>query len=269
PEAAMFDVKSILTQILGAGGQQAGAGAPRPHGQSGAQTGSGDLMTQVQDFAKGNLGGLAGGAIAGSLATVLLGGKGGKGPQISPSAMKLGGLAILGGLAYKAWQNHQAMQQEKAGGHPAPPPPPPQAPVQIAPPPPQTPFAPGGQDEQKLGELLIRAMIAAARADGRIDGEEIGRIREGLKASGAGDDQTFLIEQLGKPDDLDEIAREAQGPEVASEVWLAARLAIEPDAPAEQAFLRNFAQKLGLDAQLVTQLEATAAQAKQSGVATH
>ncbi|MBB3973996.1 tellurite resistance TerB family protein [Hansschlegelia beijingensis] len=263
----MFDARTILDQLLGAG-QQAGKGRPAPSGdrrpapQGG---GSGDLMKQVQDLARGNLGGLAGGAIAGSLATVLLGGR--KKSPLSGSGMQLGGLAILGGLAYKAWQNYQAKQAEQGGGQQQPAAPEP-GPVQIAPPPAETPFAPStANEEQTLGLLLVRAMIAAARADGRIDGEEISKIRQGLQASGsAADEQAFLLEQLGRPDDLDGIAAEARGPQIASEVWLAARLTIDADTPAEQAFLKTFADKLGLGAPLVAHLEATAAQAKQSGV---
>ncbi|HEY0292417.1 MAG TPA: tellurite resistance TerB family protein [Hansschlegelia sp.] len=266
----MFDVKTILDQLVGAGANANQAGRPTgqpgrvPSTGGGPLGGAGDLMGQVQDLARGNLGGLAGGAIAGSLASVLLGG-GRKGPQISGSAVKLGGLAILGGLAYKAWQNYQEKQAGAAGSpHPAPQ----SGPVQVAPPPAETPFTPStAGEEQELGQMLVRAMIAAARSDGRIDGDEIAKIREGLKAAGAGgDEQTFLIEQLGKPDDLDGIAAQARGPELASEVWMAARLTIDADSPAEQAFLKTFADKLGLDAPLVAHLEATAAQARHSGV---
>lgn len=262
----MIDARKILDQLLGAGGPLSGGGGvqhrpPATAPQGTRSAGSGDILSQVQDLARGNLGGLAGGAIAGSLASILLGG--GKGPKISGSAVKLGGLAVLGGLAYKAWQNYQEKQAAPQAPSPQ------SGPVPIAPPPAQTPFTPSGpSDEQQLGLLLVRAMIAAARADGRIDGEEIAKIREGLKASGAGaDEQTFLLEQLGKPDDLDGLAAEARGPELASEVWLAARLTVDADSQAERDFLASFGSKLGLDPALIAHLEATAAQAKQSGVA--
>jgi uncharacterized membrane protein YebE (DUF533 family) len=276
----MIDAKKILDQLLGSGGGFGSPAPTKPHGRPGQPGGygqnrgndygsqsssggsAGDILSQVQDLARGQLGGVAGGAIAGTLASVLLGGGKSKGPALGGSAMKLGGLAILGGLAYKAWQNYQQSQS-------APQQPTPQAgPVAIAPPPAETPFQPTTpNEEQSLGLLLVRAMIAAARADGRIDGEEISKIREGLKASGAdGDEQTFLLEQLGRPDDLDGLVADARGPELGSEVWLAARLTIDPDTAAEQDFLRRLADKLGLDAGLVAHLEATASQAKQSGV---
>lgn len=293
----MLDAKKILDQFLGAQGkggqggglaeslggalerfgggqntpaqQNRGDGSPWGGGQPSGGSGGG-LGGALDSFTKGGglgggLGGVAGGAIAGTLASVLLGGGKGKSPiKMGGSAMKLGGLAILGGLAYKAWQNYQ----DKGQAAPAPAPQPPAAPVQIAPPPQETAFTPStSQEEQTLGLLLVKSMIAAARSDGRIDGDEIAKIRDALKAAGAdGDEQAFLLDSLGRPDDLAAIAAEARGPELASEVWLAARLTIDPDTPQEQAFLKNFADKLGLGAPLVAHLEATAAQAKRSGV---
>lgn len=279
----MLDAKSILDQFLGSGGGSNRGmgdilkrmGGPAAPGGKGSAGGSGDLMKQVEGLAKGNLGGVAGGAIAGTLASVLLGGKGSKkGPALGGSAMKLGGLAILGGLAYKAWQNYQANQAPAPGApYPYPQAPghqtqPQSAPIEVLPPPTETPFSPStSADEQKLGLLLIRAMIAAACADGRIDREEIGKIKEALKAAGAeANEEEFLLEHLGQADDLDAIAAEARGPELGSEVWLAARLAIDPDTPAEQYFLQALAAKLKLDEAHVAHLEATAAQAKASGV---
>ncbi|WP_020180982.1 DUF533 domain-containing protein [Methylopila sp. M107] len=256
----LADVVGGALSRLGGGSGAPGVPAPRQDAPAPAQ-GGGDLRSQIEGLAKGNLGGVAGGAIAGTLASILMG-SGKKSLPISNSALKLGGLAILGGLAYKAWQNYQEKQ--------APPAPQPQAgPVQIAPPPQQTAFSPDTpDDEQNLGQLLVRVMIAAARADGRIDGAEIARIREAIRSAGGDvDEQAFLIENLGRADDLDAIAAEARGPELRSELWLAARLTIEPDTAAEQAFLKTFAQKLGLDSGLVAHLDATAAQAKQSGVA--
>lgn len=291
----MLDAKKLLDQFLGSGAGSASGGSggaldkviggalsrmggpgstPAQTSQPGrapvpqTSAGGGDLRSQIEGFAKGPLGGVAGGAIGGALASVLLGGGGKKITKSIPmsgSAMKLGGLAILGGLAYKAWQNYQDKNEQPPAQTTAAPP---AAPVQIAPPPQETAFVPNTSDEeQQLGLLLVRAMIAAARSDGRIDGDEIAKIREALKAAGAdGDEQSFLIDHLGRPDDLDEIAAEARGPELASEVWLAARLTIDPDTDGEKRFLQTFAEKLGLGAPLVAHLEQMAAQAKASGV---
>ena len=57
----------------------------------------------------GAAGGFAGGLAGGALANLL---SGKKGRKLAGSALKVGGLALVGGLAYKAWQNYQ---QQDAG----------------------------------------------------------------------------------------------------------------------------------------------------------
>ena len=49
---------------------------------------------------------MASGALAGGLATILLGSKMGR--EFAGDAVKLGGMAVIGGLAYKAYQDWQA-----------------------------------------------------------------------------------------------------------------------------------------------------------------
>ena len=58
-------------------------------------------------------------------------------------------------------------------------------------------------DEQARAALLLRAMIAAAKADGNVDPEERARIVVRLKTVGAEDDGVrFVDEELAKPVDL-------------------------------------------------------------------
>ena len=86
----MFDPQKLLEQFLGGqGGQQ------QQHGQNApARSGSG--------FSPDMLKGLAGGAAAGGLVSILLGSKGGK--KLAGSALKVGGVAVnigarVGGMA--------------------------------------------------------------------------------------------------------------------------------------------------------------------------
>ena len=51
---------------------------------------------------------MASGALAGGLATILLGSKMGR--ELGGDAVKLGGMAVIGGLAYKAYSDWQAKQ---------------------------------------------------------------------------------------------------------------------------------------------------------------
>ncbi len=241
----MFDASKLLDQILGAGSQ---GGQPS---RVPASMGSRDVTKRMQDLAQGQYGGLAGGALAGGLATILLGTKSGR--KLGKSALKVGGMALLGGLAYKAYSDWQAGRNAQASTVP---------PTQMLPPPADTPFAElaDAGHAPHTGELLIRAMIAAARADGRIDPAETARIREALSKSGLGADaEAFLFEVMGQPDNLERLVAGVDSTELATEVWLAARLAVDPDVPEERAFLDDLAGRLGLPSELVAHLEASAA----------
>ena len=135
----MFDPKALLDQVLGGVG---------PDGQ---RKGMSPEMVK----------GLAGGAALGGLAGILLGGKGAK--KLAKTALKVGGTAALAGLAYKAYNDWQAA---KSGSAPTP--------GNDRPPPAEgtafLPAIPKARDDLSLS--LLRAMIAAAKADGHIDGKE-------------------------------------------------------------------------------------------------
>ena len=66
------------------------------------------------------------------------------------------------------------------------------------------------------------------------------------------------MDQLRAPLDLDGIVREASQPEVATEVYAASLLAIDPDHPAEKAYLQMLAARLGLADELVQEIHRTA-----------
>ena len=61
------------------------------------------------------------------------------------------------------------------------------------------------------------------------------------------------------PLDLDAIVKGASQPEVAVEVYAASLLAIDPDHPAEKAYLQMLAARLGLADELVAEIHRTAA----------
>jgi len=209
---------------------------------------SGDLLGQAKTFASENK--VAAGAALGGLGLLLLGTRGGRG--LVGSAATLGGLAMVGGLAYKAWQNHQA------GNTPA-------APAQIEAAPDASPFGVSGNFEQDnaTAMLVLRAMIAAAACDGVVDNAERSRIIGALE--GAGLDvhaAKFLDAEFARPATIAELAAAANTPALAAQAYTAARIAIEPDSMKEKAFLMNLAVALGLDEGLVAQIDAGAAAAK-------
>ena len=198
------------------------------------------------------------GAVAGAagLAAGMLMGK--KGSKMLGKAAKYGAVAALGGLAYHAWQRSQS-----GGAAPGGPAPGPDAEYE-APPANETAFLPPPQDEEandKLGKSLVRAMIAAAKADGRIDAEENQRIFERLEALNL-DPQTkaFVFDEMSAPLNLDAVVAGADTPEHAAEIYAASLVAIEADTAAEKAYLQMLAARLGLQPALVDQIHLAADQ---------
>jgi uncharacterized membrane protein YebE (DUF533 family) len=235
----MFDAKRLLDQFMGGQGGQGG--------QGGSSGGGGDFLR-----------GAGGGALAGGLAAILLGTKTGR--KLGGEALKLGGMAAVGALAYKAYRDWQA------GKQPAPAAPqqqPQQAPVPMLPAPSGTPFNPSTPSEQQtLARHLLRAMIAAAKADGHVDAQEQARIfAEMDKLPLAADDKAFVMDELRAKLDIDAVASAASTPEEAAEIYTASLLAIDVDNAAERGYLGMLAARLKLDDALVAHLQQSVAAA--------
>ena len=200
-----------------------------------------EIMAQVKDWiAKNQLGA---GIAAGGLGAVLLGTKTGR--SAAATAAKIGGLALIGGLAYKAYQNHQAGRPLISG-----------ADQSISP----APNGSGYETDAASNDdavRYIRAMIAAAASDGRLDATEYKRIMGSLSEAGAGDEaEVFLSNELNNPASTAELARGVRSSEEAIQVYTAARLAIEVDTQAEHAFLADLAAKLGIEPALARHIDA-------------
>lgn len=187
---------------------------------------------------------------AGALAGLLLGT--GTGRKITGSALKVGGLAAIAGLAYKAYQNYSSGTQPEAA--------PADDQTELLPPPEDSPFATSHapQGETEFALIVTRAMVAAIRADGQVDEAERARIADRLGQSGLGAEaESFLLAELEKPIDLDTIVEAAQTDAQKVEIYTASRLAIEPDTRAERGYLDLLAGRLKLPDALVDHIEAT------------
>jgi uncharacterized membrane protein YebE (DUF533 family) len=107
--------------------------------------------------------------------------------------------------------------------------------------------------------LLIRAMIAAANADGEITPDERQRITTKLDQAGAGADERAVLErELQNPRSVDQIIGEVHDPETAEQVYLISRLAMNPDTPAEKAYLDFLAARLEIPTDRLKELNAVA-----------
>jgi uncharacterized membrane protein YebE (DUF533 family) len=231
----MFDPKSLLNDLLGS--QIPGTGS--------TVRGAAGKATQL---AKDNP------LAAGALVAVLLGT--GTGRELTGTALKLGGIAAIGGLAYKAYQNYKngAQPEEAATQN-----------TELLPPPADTGFHPSQapQGETEFALTLVRSMIAAANADGHIDQEEKKRIADKLALSGINAEaEQFLNEEIARPHSIDELVAAAQTEAQKVELFTAARLTIEPDTRAERGYLDLLAGRLKLPDALIDHVEATVSAAK-------
>ena len=111
--------------------------------------------------------------------------------------------------------------------------------------------ASAGADDRAL--LLLRAMIAAANADGAIDADERQRIMQGHDGADA-PEAALIAAELDKPLDVDGLSAEVTTPGAAADVYAASLMAIDVDTLKERDYLSRLATGLSLDAETVADL---------------
>lgn len=232
----MINAKSLLDGLIG-----------QVNSATGGQ-GAGGLANKAKG-AWDNQSALGKGAIAGGVLGLLLSGSGKK---LLKTGVKVGGAALIGGLAYKAYEDWKAGKSAQAPAEPGP----------IALPQPEgTAFLPADPvAADDLAARLLQAMVAAAKADGHVTTRERARITQQLEQVGLGEAAESLIRaELEAPLDAGRIASLARTEEEAAEIYAASLLVVDPEAPAEKGYLALLAARLKLDPGLVDHLHAKAA----------
>ncbi len=151
-------------------------------------------------------------------------------------------LALLSGLATVALQ--QAMAGAAAGGLAEPP---------------MARFIPQNDgivlDDEGRAEIMIRAMINAAKAGGQTDAMRTRRILAALDEAGADPKALqFVRDEMAGPLDVEAVVGAVDSEQTALEVYAASLFAIPVDTPREVAYLRQLGERLGLDPALTGQL---------------
>lgn len=242
-----MNMQNLLSQFTGANqGNQANP-------QSAVSGGNG-LGNTLGSLASNLPGGLAGGAAAGGVMALLMGNKSAR--KFAKKTASYGGAAVLGGLAYGAFKNWKTNNAQAAS-------------VSYAEPqhtnPSQTNHPQqinhhaqrshaqalnSSGSEPMSGEFqltLIKAMIAAAKADDHIDAEEQQSIFNAVEQMDLNHEMKGLVfDLLRQPIFIEELAHNAVTIEQKSEVYLASCLAINPDHPSEEAHLNKLAAALHL-----------------------
>ena len=219
-----MNFNSILNQVLN-GGQQI----------TQQRKSGGTLGNILGNINNDTLKGFGGGVAATGLLSLLMGKKG-----FGSNALQLGSMAALGALAYNAWKNYQGGQA---------------APASAA----QGQFIPAEERSQaqtaQASELTIKAMIAAAAADGRIDTAESSAILAQIGTENA-EARAWLEQQIHNPPTPQTLAAEVgNDPALAAEIYLASRIVCGDLDRKEIVYLHELAEALHLDDALVEKLE--------------
>lgn len=242
----------ILGQVLG-GGTAAGAGTGRRYGgakSTGAQGGLGGILDNLTNQARNSRGASSSQGGLGGILDQLTGGT--KSSSTRSGGTSGGGLgdvlgAILGGaagagaadaLARKGSQSQNDASfgelfndSLSTGAEP-----------EVAPTP----------EQNAVAGLMLRAMIQAAKSDGKIDDAEKQRLM-GEMGELDDDERQFIREQMAAPVDAQALAREVPSG-LEPQVYLMSLMAIDFDSKAEAEYLHALAQGLGLNQQTVNQI---------------
>lgn len=220
------------------GGGAGGRSLPRtgPVGRASSGGGLEDLLGQVLGGASGMPGGTGGrraapgGTLQDMLGQVLAGAAGGSGAgasmgglldQLSKMSRPGAGAAASGGPGGFGSRLDEALSNFGE---------------------PQTPPT---RDEEALAGLLIRAMVQAAKADGRIDPHEKKALL-GQLGDVSREEEAFVEQELDRPLDVRALAGDVpRGNE--EQVYMVSVMGIELDEQAEARYLNALAQALKLD----------------------
>ena len=238
-----MNTRGLLDQLLKsgqdmlqnkAGGSQKQSSGGALGGLLGGSGGSGGLGSLLS--------GAGGGALAARAMGLLLGNK--KARKVGGKVAVYGGLAALGVIAYKAYGNWQAQQGSAPKTEP------------------QTlDRLPPAQVEQH-SQAILKALVAAAKADGHIDARERELIEgEFTKLDNDQELQRWLHAELNKPLDPSDVARAASTPEMAAEMYIASVMLVDEESFMEKSYLDELARQLKLEPGLKVELEKQVRQA--------
>ena len=215
---------SILTQALGGGPDPDSGGLGGILGN--VLSDAGNAVGGKQNLALGGLGALAG---------ALLGGGG----KSLGGALGGGVMALLGTMAYQALKGTGSQEPEVPLGL--------QEPQSAA----------ERQQLEQNSEIVLKAMINAAKADGQIDQGEIQRIVGKLQESGMGKEaQQYVLTEMAKPLNTQALIASAKGqPAFGAQIYAASLLAIEVDTPEEKKYLDQLAAGLGLNPEVTQRIK--------------
>lgn len=189
------------------------------------------------------MGGMGKGALAAGALALLLGTSGGR--KVTGGALRVGSLAALGGLAFKAYKQWQNSGDETVA-----------AAEKVAQTPPEHLESLSEVELDARSKKLLQAVVAAAKADGHIDDNERKMMNDFMANLGESDElNAFIQSELSTPLDPARIAADTQAPGLAGEVYLMSKMMINEENFMEKSYLDALANELKLDEALVAELD--------------
>jgi len=190
-------------------------------------------------------------AAVGGVAALLIGSK--KARSFAGAAAKIGGAALLGGLAYKAVKNwHGSRPQTLSESVTS------DIPVQFehnALPLTQDTYHAQASHNVDFQLVLIKAMISAAKADGHININEQDRIFAAVDNMDSPNEyKAMMMDLLRYPLSVEELAASVYGMEQKTELYLISCFTVEMTNQAEREHLRRLESALQLPSALAGQL---------------
>jgi uncharacterized membrane protein YebE (DUF533 family) len=231
-----MNTRDLLEQLLRASQGSATQQRTDAAGQGGLGGLLGGLLGSGGSGAgAGGLGGLLGGLLGGGAASGGLA-RNSPGRQGGTNYTMLASLGMMAFQAYQAWQRQQASAPQQA---------------------PRTVDQLAGPEVEDHSHAILRALIAAAKADGEIDDQERAMISKEITHHT--DDpglQQWLENEVAKPLDATDVAQSAKNePGMAAEMYLASVLLVDDQQDAERHYLDELAAALQIDPQLQVHLE--------------
>ncbi len=218
----------------------------------------------------GLLGGLAGGAVAGGLMSK-------KGRKTAKTLLQVGGVAAVGTLAWKAYQDYQSnnssasdVSAQPSNSHG----------LNTSPNHHATGVNNSSQQNLNAGEannalpleqthfenlstsnqdslFVVKSMVAAAMSDGHIDGNEYQNIIQKTDDLGlSNEEKTLVFNEIKQPMSIEQLTAQVSSPQVALEVYTASLIAIDETRAEAKQYLSQLASGLQLPPPLVDSVHA-------------
>lgn len=252
-----MDMQSFLDDLIKTG---------REYAEQGQKIAEEKLnISEDGDTREATLDGMKKGAITAGVLAILLGTRSGR--KLTGSAIKIGSLAAVGGIAWKTWQkwaDEQANSSAEGSAKTQAETPDQSLAIEATPVEEERTEPPKklsvdkleGKEAEERSQILVKAMIAAAKSDGKMSDAETNTVNLQIQKLGLGDNiEGVLKAGMVTPLSAKSVARMADDTEVAAEIYIVSMLVTNIENDQEKKYMSSLADALELPTNVVQELE--------------